>query len=140
VNPIASCADQALRSHTHPALKLSELVDIVARRVDRGLDARRLRAILEEYPERFRLLEPWSGPWRPDEAPRVPQQPEEAWVVAVGDPDEPPDTPRSALKLRESVRWLARGIDERSAVDVSRWYAIVLAERAAREAVARRAA
>jgi hypothetical protein len=38
------------------------------------------------------------------------------------------------------VRWLGRGIDPRSPHDVSRWYAIALAERAVRAAVARRAA
>lgn len=140
MNPIVLCAEQALRAHTHPALRLSELVELIAGRVDRGLDARRLRAVLEEHPERFRLLEPWAGPWRPDGTPRRPAQPEDAWVVVVTDPDDPPDAPRSALRLRESVRWLSRGIDQRSAIDVSRWYAIVLSERAVREAVARRAA
>ena len=140
MNPIVHCAEQALRSHTHPALRLSELVELIAARVDRGLDARRLRAVLEEHPERFRLLEPWSGPWRSDGVERRPRADQDAWVVVVTDPEHPPDAPRSALKLRESVRWLTRGVDQRSAVDVSRWYAIVLAERAVREAVARRAA
>lgn len=140
MNPIVLHAEQALRAHTHPALRLSELVELIAARVDRGLDTRRLRAVLEEHPERFRLLEPWAGPWRSDGPTRRPRPHDDAWVVVVTDPDHPPDTPRSALKLRESVRWLARGIDGRSAVDVSRWYAIVLSERAVREAVARRAA
>jgi hypothetical protein len=45
-----------------------------------------------------------------------------------------------AVKLRESVRWLGRGIDPRSPREVSRWYAIALAERALREAVLKRAA
>jgi hypothetical protein len=45
-----------------------------------------------------------------------------------------------AAKLRETVRWLGRGVDPRSAREVSRWYAIALAERALREAVAKRAA
>lgn len=138
MNPIALCAEDALRSHTHPALRLSELVEIVAERVDRGLDANRLRAVLQEYPDRFRLLEPWSGPWRSEGSPRASRG--DAWVVVVTDPDDPPDVPRSALKLRESVRWLSRGIDARSAVEVSRWYAIVLSERAVREVVAKRAA
>lgn len=140
VNPIAECAEQALRAHAHPALRLSELVDLVAERIDRNLDAGRLRAALEEHPERFRVLEPWSGPWRSDGPGRALHPRRDAWIVVITHPDDPPDAPAPALKLRESVRWLSRAIDPRSTVEVSRWYAIVLAERAAREAVARRAA
>jgi hypothetical protein len=140
VNQIALCAEDALRANAHPALKLSELVELIAPRVDRGLDPGRLRAILEEHPERFRVLEPWSGRWRADTVPRGPRQTGEAWVVIVTDPGDPPDAPGAALNLRESVRWLSRGVDARSGIEVSRWYAIVLAERAVREAVARRAA
>ena len=130
MNPIALCAEQELRAHTHPALRLFELLDLVAERIDRSLDAARLRAVLEEHPDRFRVLEPWCGPWRPGAADRG-RRP---------DPGDPPEAPRTALKLRESVRWLGRGVDPRSSIEVSRWYAIVLAERAAREAVVRRAA
>ncbi len=64
----------------------------------------------------------------------------DTWVVAVQGPDTPPDAPRAAVRLRESVRWVALGMDARSRIEVSRWYAIALAERAAREAVTRRAA
>ncbi len=140
VNPIASCAEDALRAHQHPALRLSELVDLVAERIDRGLDAARLRVLLEEHPERFRVLDPWCGPWRLPTQERGLARPGDAWVVIVTDPGDPPDTSPTALRLRESVRWLGRGVDPRSPTEVSRWYAIVLAERAAREAVARRAA
>ncbi len=140
MHPIALCAERVLREHAHPALRVSELVTLVAPRVDRGLDAPRLRGVLEEHPDRFRVLEPWTGPWRAPAGRRGEPPAAEAWVVAITDPGEPPDAPRAVLKLRESVRWLSRGIDHRSASDVSRWYAIVLAERAAREAVVRRAA
>jgi hypothetical protein len=139
MNPIATCAEEVLRAHAHPALKISELVELVAQRVDRGLDARRLRTILEEHPDRFRVLEPWAGPWRHSSA-RAGAQQQEAWVVAISEPRDPPDSPRAALKLRESVRWLARSVDPRSSSEVSHWYAIALAERAARQAVVRRAA
>ena len=62
-------------------------------------------------------------------------------MVALSEPTDPPENAAGALiKLRESVRWLARGIDPCSRTDVSRWYAIVLAEREIREAVAKRAA
>lgn len=140
MNPIAICAEQELRAHTHPALRLFELVDLVAERIDRSLDAARLRAVLEEHPDRFRVLEPWCGPWRPGTPDHGPRKAGEAWVVGITDPGNAPDAPQAALKLRESVRWLGRGVDPRSSIEVSRWYAIVLAERAAREAVVRRAA
>ena len=51
MNPIAECAAQTLLHHPHPALRLSELLQLVAERVDRGLDPGRLRTLLEEHPE-----------------------------------------------------------------------------------------
>jgi len=141
VNAIAQCAETALRQHPHPALRLSELVELVAERLDRTLDGSRLRSILESHPDRFRILDPWRGPWRATLAGTSSPALGDVWVVAVVDPDRPPEHPGSlALKLRESVRWLGRGVDARSPQEVSRWYAIALAERALREAVSRRAA
>ncbi len=141
MNPIAAFAETALREHAHPALRLYELVDLVAQRVDRSIDRTRLRAILESYPDHFRILDPWRGPWRSvlsldAHAGRAC----DVWVVAVTPPDRPPGGPPVAVKLRETVRWLGRGIDPRSPREVSRWYAIALAERALREAVVKRAA
>jgi hypothetical protein len=141
MNPIAVLAEDTLRRHPHPALRLSELAELVAEQMDRTLDEPRLRSILEAHPDRFRILDPWRGPWRGAVIHDDARTAREAWVVAVVDPDQPPDRPGSAaLKLRESVRWLGRGIDPRSPHEVSRWYAIALAERALREAVVRRAA
>ena len=48
----------------HPALLLGELVELIATSVDRGLTAARLRTILEDHPDTFRILEAWQGPWR----------------------------------------------------------------------------
>lgn len=158
MNPIAVHAESALHSAPHPALRLTELLELVSHRAGRSLTLERLRTALEDHPDRFRILESWSGPWRVREeseqtrrrADRVRErggrdvgaraEKRDAWVVAVERPDTPPDAPHSALRLRESVRWVALGLDGRSRVEVSRWYAIALAERAAREAVARRAA
>ena len=142
MNPIVMCAESALRQHPHPALRLSELVELVAERVDRTLDEARLRSLLESHPDRFRLLDPWRGPWRATLAGGCDDDaPHDDWVVAVVDPTQPAAHPgATALKLRESVRWLGRGVDPRSPNEVSRWYAIALAERAIREAVVKRAA
>jgi hypothetical protein len=142
MDPIATCAEQTLSRSPHPALRLSELLEIVAERLDRNLDQGRLRAILEAHPDRFRILEPWRGPWRSVEGTLVAREGHgDAWVVATAGPGEPPDDGGpAAFRLRESVRWLARGVDGRSPTDVSRWYAIAMSERAARAALARRAA
>jgi hypothetical protein len=142
MDPIASCAEHTLRQSEHPTLKLSELLESVSETIDRTLDAGRLRAILERHPERFAILEPWKGPWRGTPGTLMAKDgASDPWVVAVTPPDgQPNGTGSSAIKLRESVRWLARGVDPRSPTEVSRWYAIAMAERAARAALARRAA
>lgn len=149
MNPIAVHAESALHSTPHPALRLTELLELVSRRAGRSLTLRRLRTALEDRPDRFRILESWNGRWRlPEGRTRggaqlhgtAPRDERDAWVVAVERPDTPPDAPHSAVRLRESVRWIALGLDGRSRIEVSRWYAIALAERATREAVARRAA
>lgn len=142
MDPIASCAERTLRHSEHPALKLSELLESVSELLDRTLDAGRLRAILESHPDRFRILEPWRGPWRSASGTLSAKEGAvEAWVVGVTDPEGPPDgAAPTAVKLRESVRWLARGVDIRSPAEVSRWYAIAMSERAVRTALARRAA
>jgi hypothetical protein len=142
MDPIATCAERTLRRSMHPALKLSELVESVSEMLDRTLDAARLRAILETHPDRFRILEPWGSPWpAPGGALMARERAGDAWVVAISDPDEPPDgAGPAAVVLRESVRWLARAVDTRSRDDVGRWHAIAMAERTARRALERRAA
>lgn len=135
MNTIASHAESVLHAAPHPALRLSELLELLADRAGRSITIERLRHSLENHPDRFRILEAWEGPWRVREGAGS-----DAWVVAVESPETPPDEPPPALRLRESVRWLALGMDGRSRMEVSRWYAIALAERAAREVVARRAA
>lgn len=137
MNPIATHAESALHNAPHPALRLTELLELVSRSAGRSLTLERLRTALEDHPDRFRILESWSGPWRV--RPETVEE-RDAWVVAVEGPDTPPDAPGSAIRLRESVRWVALGLDGRSQLEVSRWYAIALAERATRAAVARRAA
>lgn len=149
MNPIATYAATVLEHHPSPALRLTELREPVADRVDRNLTIARLRAALAEHPDRFKLLDPWQGPWRsgaagagaPDDPARMRDPEGDVWVVLLSEPHAGAVAlPSTALTLRESVRWLARSVDPRSSVDVSRWYAIALTERASRRAVARRAA
>jgi hypothetical protein len=152
MDPIAHHAERALRRSPHPALRLSELLDSVSECLDRSLDARRLRGILERHPERFRIFEPWRGRWSPAAGALLAKEGDvDAWVVAVGDPDDPPDgagpvavARRGASdvedRLRESVRWLARAIDARATDEVSRWCALAASERRIRSDLTRRAA
>jgi len=135
MNTIAAHAESVLHAAPHPALRLSELLEGLAGRAGRSVTPERLRRALEEHPDRFCILESWQGPWRVHE-----RNGSDAWVVAVEGPETPPDTPPAALRLRESVRWVALGMDHRSRMEVSRWYTIALAEREARRAIVRRAA
>jgi hypothetical protein len=155
MNPIATCAATFMEGHPHPALRLGELLPPVADQVDRSLTLDRLRQSLAEHPDAFRLLDPWAGPWRSagtvrSEVSTVRRRQErceddeesaDVWVVwlrdarGAGGPSGDPH-----LTLRESVRWLAKCIDTRSPLSVSRWYAIALAERESRRALARKSA
>ena len=142
MDPIVQRAEQELRRSPHPALRIAELLDLVRGPLDRSLDASRLRGLLERHPELFRVLDPWRGPWRPLVAREGAASADgEAWAVILTHPDSPPpDTDPTVQTLRESVRWMSRGIDPRSPGDVARWHAIALAERRLRGASTRRAA
>lgn len=140
---ISDHAEAVLHASPHPALRIGELLDLLTDRMGRHLTRATLRSTLDERPDRFRVIETWAGRWSLDDASadgRGPHHEPDGWVVAVRAPDAPPDSPATALRLRESVRWIALGLDGHSRLDASRWYAIALAERATREAVARRAA
>lgn len=137
MNTIASYAEAVLHSAPDPALRLGELLRLLAPKVGPSVGIERLRHTLERHPEHFRILEALHGPWR------VPEEngADDAWVIAVRSPDTPPpDEPPPALRLRESVRWVGLGMDCRSRLEASRWGAIVRAEREARRAVGGRAA
>lgn len=146
MHPIARCAEETLRAHPDPALRLAELIELMGERAHRGLTADRLRLILEQHPASFRILDalggarhtiaPGTGELRPIRR---------TWVVALGAPREPPHGPGASggagtlRRLREGVRWLARGVDARSQVDVSRWDVIACTERETRSVVEQRA-
>ena len=155
MNPIATCAATFMEGHPHPALRLGELLPPVADQMDRSLTLDRLRQSLTEHPEAFRLLDPWAGPWRSAGAVRSEvstdrrrhgrggedQEAADVWVVLLRDGrGTSGPTGDLHLTLRESVRWLAKCIDTRSPLSVSRWYAIALAERESRRALARKSA
>ncbi len=143
---ILSCVEATLRRHPAPALSLSELLRlVVADGPDRSLDALRLRALLESSPDRFRVLDPWSGPWRflrrRRRERRAPAGASDAWVVLVTDPGgQDLAGSRPARVLRESLRWMARGLDGRSLQDVGRLFRMVREEEGVRPSLRRKAA
>ena len=141
MNEIIQSAERILREHPHPALRLSELHQLVAERFDRNMEPGLLRSLLEHHPQLFRILDPWRGPWRAAVGREGAAPIFDPWVVVVTDPGggDPPAGP-AAIRLRESVRWLSRDVDVRSPQELSRWYAIILEERAARRVIERRAA
>ncbi len=142
MDPVASCAERTLLRSPHPALRMSELLEAVSESLDRTLDARRLRSALACHPDRFLLLDTWKCPWDLTDTTLVAREGVgDSWVVSIAPPTEPPDgsTP-VVVSMRESVRWLARGLDPRSTTDIGRWQALAQAERAARESLLRRAA
>jgi hypothetical protein len=144
MDALARSADTILRSQVAPALRLTELLERV--RVDTGvrtLDADRLRAALELRPDRFRLLDPWRGPWRFVRSGPTRPHVGEPWVVVVGDPGDQggaQDT-RSNVerRLSASVRWLGASVDARSGRALTRWHRMVVAESAVRDVLAKKA-
>lgn len=139
---VLSAAEQILRASGAPALRLGVLLeDLRATTGERALQAPRLRTLLEARPDRFRVLDPWRGPWRSVGRPD-PSGPGEPWVVAVrdlGDGAGACGAPRVIRQIRESVRWLGLALDARSVRCVARWQGLVL-EGMAAERVLRRAA
>ena len=136
MHPIVQRAEILLQSHAHPTLQLGELLGILRRDMDQTLTEVRLRSLIGEHPDRFRILESWQGGWRQVASGAEPA----TWIIAVGAVPPPPDGAAPGHLLRESVRWLGCGLDTRSRTDATRWYAIALTERATRKALVRRAA
>lgn len=142
MDSVASRAAEVLARHPAPALRLSTLLEIMSGEEPRiRLDEAALARHLERYPETFRFLDPWRGPWCHTRG-RIPAElgSGEPWVVVVADPGAGDQVGRTDLtKLRASVRWLAGTADPRSCREVGRAHGMVLGEREARNALRRAA-
>lgn len=130
-------AEAALRHHAAPALRLTELLRQVRLRLGAITpDTEGLRRALQSRPDRFRVLDPWRGPWR-----HVARDPALApagdpWVVVVGDPGDDgadcyagtsDDLSRTQERLRASVRWLGTRLDGGTSRAVARFHVIAVA-------------
>ena len=130
MDAILNAAEQILHRSGLPALRLARLFRELKAEVGataRTLDLQGLRSLLEARPDRFRVLDPWRGPWRFVRSAGTLEGADEgdAWVVAVRDSGDTAATggePRRAVRqLRESVRWLALAVDPHSPRHVARW-------------------
>jgi hypothetical protein len=123
MHTLADRAAETLARHPAPALPLDELVEQVR---DGGtvVGPEVLLRALEARPDLFRVLDPWRGPWRcasprsrASAGPRWPR-----WVVGLG------PYPRGAGaggRLKSSLAWLGRTVDERSVLDLVRWLGMI---------------
>lgn len=138
MDPIVADAADILRRHPAPGLPLRTLLELLVRGGGAsGVDAARLRMLLEARPDRFRVLDPWRGPLSVL-APALGAVggDGDAWVAVLDDPEamEAPG-PRVALRVRESVRWLARAVDGRATRELARWQRLLHVESATRVAL-----
>ncbi|MDH5759361.1 MAG: hypothetical protein OEZ65_07205 [Gemmatimonadota bacterium] len=139
---LLTLAESILRDHPAPAMPFGDLLVQVREHPScSSVDGAKLLGVLKSAPDRVKILDPARGPWRPREGGSAPSP--DAWVALLGTPRSGPSatsgTPALRI-LRESVRWLARGVDERSTSEVARWHRMVLEEAAVRERWTGRAA
>lgn len=130
MEPILAAAERILHQSGAPALRLTRLLgELHAASRAGSLDAPGLLALLRRHPDRFRVLDPWRGPWRSLGGDRdAGDDAAEPWVVAVRDDGagSAAGLDRVSRRLRESVRWLALCLDPQSARSVVRWRGLVV--------------
>lgn len=139
MEPLADRAARAAHRHPAAALPLGELARLVQESGTRVSHHVLLRALAAD-PERFRIVDPWRGPWarlaadrgasrrrrRPNptipdlvDGPRVvPRSGSVAWSPGAAGP--------AVTRLRQSLIRLGWKVDDASPVDLARWYRLVL--------------
>ncbi|MEM7417628.1 MAG: hypothetical protein AAF389_19225 [Gemmatimonadota bacterium] len=132
---IADHAERTLLRHANAAMRIDRLRAALAERIDHTLTSHRLRAVLEDDPDRFRIVDAWNARW-PEV--RATDDHPHAWVVALDRPERIETS--GATRLKESVRWVGRSVDGRARLEAGRWWEIVAAEEPTRQALASPAA
>lgn len=119
---LADRAAAVLARHPAPALPLDELVDQV-RGAGAVVGPEVLLRALEARPDLFRVLDPWRGPWRRAPSPhRARPVAGPRWIVGLA---ALPHARDAGARLKASLSWLGRTVDERSALDLVRWLGMV---------------
>ena len=133
-------AEAILRAHPAPSMSLIDLWERL-REIGTALvpSCTRLRSVLEGNPDRFLVLDPWGRPWL--EGAGCPSGEQEGVAVVCLDPGDVDPGPLSATaRMRESVRWMARGTDVRSKSSVARLYSVLVDEAEVRGRLTKKAA
>ncbi|MBW3534298.1 MAG: hypothetical protein KY453_03615 [Gemmatimonadetes bacterium] len=116
----------ALSRHPSPAVPFGEAVRLARATGMPVTEAVLLRSLRAE-PELFRVLAPWREPWA--------TSPAEPWLVPLQGDDRDSTAPASLRRLRTSLVWLGRTVDDRSKSAMARWFSLVReAERVRRAA------
>ncbi len=128
----ADVAEQILQRLTVPALRLDRLADAVEQ--GSGASVGGHAVLLQELrarPERFRILNPWIGPWR------TAMRRQEGggflpWVIALRGPRTPRASGcRSLESMTESLRAIAARLDPGCPTSVARCLGLLVAGREA---------
>lgn len=139
---VLGAAEQILRNSGAPALRLGLLATELRNSLGSLAPAGpRLRTLLEGHPDRFRVLDPWRGPWRRLGEAHAPGE-ADPWVVAVrdlGDTGACSGGHPLARQVRENLRWLALNVDPSSPASIIRWQGMLAEGMAAATAMDRAA-
>lgn len=118
---LADRAAEVLARHPAPALPLDALVDQV-RGAGVFVGPEVLLRAIEARTDLFRVLDPWRGPWRCALAASRARPAGQRWVVGLA---RLPHAQDAGGRLKASLSWLGRTVDERSALDLVRWLGMV---------------
>lgn len=141
---VADATCRAVARHPVPALSSAELHELVRRETGGPIPGPELLVQrIRHQPERFRVLDPWRGPWRPlrsgSRLRPVPACPLAGagigsgwWVVPGGEGSAEAEPDRLCRTLRQTLASLGRGVDGESVTALTRWVGMVLEARATR--------
>lgn len=141
MDPLADRADRAARHHPAAALPVRELARLVQDSGTRVPEHVLLRALLSE-PRRFRIVDPWKGPWTRLGVRRHAGRPRLQAALRRSMPglvDGPRVVPRpgaptcaggpaaaAADRMRRTLIHLGWRVDDHSPTDLARWHRLVL--------------
>jgi hypothetical protein len=126
----AEVAEQILQRLTVPAVRLDHLAEAVEQRSGASVGGHHvLLQELRARPDRFRILNPWIGPWRT--AMRRHEGPGFLpWVIALRVPRTPRGPGcRSLVSMTESLRAIAARLDSDCPSSVARCLGLLVAGR-----------
>ena len=142
MNTILDNAEDVLRQHPAPAMTLGQLHRRLHEQWPMLTPARpNLRRVLETEADRFLVLDPCLGPWSHAKRGSAPlEELDNVLVLGLGSGLARGTRLPADARLRESVRWIARGLDRRSRRSLARLYLLLLSDGSVRTELQRQAA